>query len=61
MIPVFEEKEIESISDNGYQESNTQQEKEARKVICLNVRGVLKDQQNIRYQNEYEVKHYNGK
>ena len=30
MIPVFEEKEIESLSDYGYQESNIQQEKEVR-------------------------------
>lgn len=30
MIPVFEEKEIEPISDYGYQESNNQQEEEVR-------------------------------
>lgn len=30
MIPVFEEKEIEPLSDYGYQESNIQQEKEVR-------------------------------
>lgn len=37
MIPVFEEKEIEPISDYGYQESNIQQEKEVRTDDSLEV------------------------
>ena len=37
MIPVFEEKEIEPISDDEYQESNTQQEKEVRTDDSLDV------------------------
>lgn len=37
MIPVFEEKEIEPLSDYGYQKSNIQQEKEVRADDSLDV------------------------
>ncbi len=40
MIPVFEEKEIEPISDYGYQESNNQQEKEVRTDDSLDVQSL---------------------
>jgi superfamily I DNA and/or RNA helicase/very-short-patch-repair endonuclease len=37
MIPVFEEKEIEPITDYGYQESNIHQEKEVKTIASLEV------------------------